>query len=271
MILYFERMAILIIFMNDKKKGKLMLRNLWIIVALACLFFAPVQAQEKITLTTLDWEPYIGQSLKKQGYVAEIIREVFKRSGYEVEMKFTPWARAVYLAKEGFVDGYFPEYYADEIKAFAMFSDPFQGGPLGFFKQKDRDISFNTLKDLMSYKIGVVRDYINTKEFDQADYLTKEAVNDDLTNLKKLIAGRIHLMVGDQFVGLYLMEKNQLEGRENIEFMMPPLELKDLYLCISRKTPDADKKLAAFNKGLKEITEDGTLKQILTDHGFLKK
>jgi len=43
MILYFERMAILIIFMNDKKKGKLMLRNLWIIVALACLFFAPVQ------------------------------------------------------------------------------------------------------------------------------------------------------------------------------------------------------------------------------------
>jgi len=239
-----------------------------IFIALICFSVLPAHAENKIILSTLDWEPYIGQSLEKQGYVAEIIRESFKRSGYEVEMKFTPWARTVNLAKAGHVDGYFPEYYADEVKSYAMFSDPFQGGPMGFFKQKNKKISYQTLMDVKPYKIGVVRDYVNTKEFDEADYLTKEVVNDDITNLKKLIGGRIDLMIADKFVGLYLMEKNSLEGRDTIEFMTPPLELKDLYLCISKKTADADKKLAAFNKGLKEIMADGTLEKILSNHGF---
>ncbi len=245
-----------------------MMKNLLFSVALIIFFAVPVHADNKITLTTLDWEPYIGQTLENQGYVAEIIREAFKRSGYEVEMKFYPWSRTVHMAKEGQVDGYFPEYFADEVKSYAMFSDPFQGGPIGFFKQKKNKIAYQTISDLKPYIIGVVRNYINTKEFDEADYLNKDAANDDLTNLKKLIGGRIQLMIADKFVGLYLMEKNSLEGRDTIEFMTPPLELKDLFLCISKKAPDADKKLAAFNRGLKEIIADGTFGKILSKHGF---
>lgn len=246
----------------------MVIRNFLIFLALVCFSASTGWAENKVVLTTLDWEPYIGQSLESQGYVAEIIREAYKRSGYEVEMRFTPWARTVNLAKDGTVDGYFPEYYAEEVKSYAIFSEPFQGGPMGFFKQKTKDISYQTLTDLKPYTIGVVREYVNTKEFDEADFLKKEAVTDDLTNLKKLIGGRIDMMIADKFVGLYLMEKNDLQGKENIEFMSPPLELKDLYLCISKKTADADGKLAAFNDGLKAIKADGTLDNILKKHGF---
>ena len=177
-----------------------MIKRLLVLTAL--IFFSAVlgHAENKIILATLDWEPYIGQDLKNQGYVAEIIREAYKRSGYEVKIKFTPWARTVNLSKTGQVDGYFPEYFADEVKSHALFSDPFQGGPIGFFKRKDNKISFQTLQDLKPYKIGVVRDYVNTKEFDDADYLVKEAVNNDLTNLRKLIGRRIDLTIGDKFV-----------------------------------------------------------------------
>ncbi len=237
-------------------------------VGLILFLILPAHSKTTITLTTLDWEPYIGQSLKKQGYVAEIIRESYKRSGYLVKLKFTPWSRTVNLAKIGQVDGYFPEYYADGIKTFAMFSEPFKGGPMGFFKQKKSNIEFQTLQDLKPYKIGIVRDYVNTKEFDEADYLFKEPVSNDLINLKKLIGGRIDLIIADQFVGMYLMDKYSLKGRDNIEFMSPPLEIKDLYLCISKKASGANRKLEAFNKGLKEIMTDGTLDKILSIHGF---
>jgi len=44
--------------------------------------------------------------------------------------------------------------------------------------------------------------------------------------------------------------------------------VKDLYLCISRKTADADQKLADFNKGLEQIKKDGTLEKIMKNHGF---
>lgn len=64
------------------------------------------------------------------------------------------------LAKAGKVDGYLPEYYADGIKAYAVFSDPFPGGPLGFFKRKGDDITYNTLEDLKGLKIGTVKGYV---------------------------------------------------------------------------------------------------------------
>jgi len=73
-------------------------------------------------------------------------------------------------------------------------------------------------------------------------------------------------MVADKYVDFYIMEQNTLKGSENIEFMTSPLEMKDLYACISKKTTHAGKKLAASNKGLHEIMADGTLAQILLQH-----
>lgn len=85
------------------------------------LWVLPVYSGEKhLTLATLDWEPYIGQKLKNQGYVAEIIRESFKRVGYTVEIVFYPWVRAVNMAQNGTVDGCFPEYFSKAVEVCAV-------------------------------------------------------------------------------------------------------------------------------------------------------
>lgn len=225
-------------------------------------------AGEKIVLTTLDWEPYIGSSLKNNGYVAIVVREAFKRSGIETEFQFNQWSRSVGLAKSGKVDGYFPEYYSEEVKSYAMFSEPFPGGPLGFFKLKKNNISYQRLEDLKGYKIGTVIGYVNTKEFDDAGFLVKDPSKDDLTNFKKLAAGRIDLVVADKFVGMELIKTQMPDEINNIEFMSKPLEEKDLYVCISNQSKNAAGYLKAFNDGLKMMKADGTIDKILKDQGF---
>lgn len=223
---------------------------------------------ETIKLATLEWEPYIGEKLKNQGYVAEIVIQAFKKSGYQVQIDYMPWARVVKLAEKGTYDGYFPEYYSDSLKESFHVSDAMPGGPLGLFKRKGDTISYTKLKDLTPYKIGVVRGYINTAEFDAADYLNKDEANDDLTNFRKLLKKRIDLVVADKFVGLYVVEQNLSYNLNDIEFIDPPLESKDLFVCISKKSPAASMKIKAFNTGLNAITNDGTVKQILKNHGF---
>ncbi len=168
---------------------------------------------------TLTWEPYIGKEIKNNGYVAVLVKEAFRRGGLEADFQFDRWSRVVGLAKSGQVDGYFPEYFSESVKAYAVFSDPFPGGPIGFFKLKRKDISFNRLEDLKGLKIGTVKGYVNTKEFDAADYLNKDAVKDDLTNFKKLAAGRLDLVVADKFVGLNLIKKHMPDKAGQIEFM----------------------------------------------------
>ena len=229
---------------------------------------ATVSAQE-LTFATLNWEPYIGQKLEDEGFVAEIVRAAFQRSGYDkVTFLFYPWARTLKASQAGLVDGYLPEYYASSIEAHHLFSAPFPGGPLVFLKLKAKDIPYHSLPDLKPYKIGVVRGYVNTREFDMADFLNKEEVANDLQNLKKLLAGRVDLIVIDKYVGDHLLDTRLPGRKQNTDFLDPPLGVNDLYVCFSKKKNYAETLRNDFNAGLRQIREDGTLMQIMNKKGF---
>lgn len=55
----------------------------------------------KIVLATGNWEPYYGETLPNGGIVTEIVRRAFRRVGYELEVKWRPWARAMEVTKQG--------------------------------------------------------------------------------------------------------------------------------------------------------------------------
>lgn len=245
-----------------------MKRLLLLVLLFFSLYALPAQGTEKVVLSTLDWQPYIGQTMKNNGYVAAVVKEAFKRNGVEVEFQFHQWTRTVGLAKAGEVDGYFPEYYAENIKEYAKFSVPFPGGPLVFFKLKNNNVSFSSLEDLKGLKIGVVKGYTNSKDFDEADFLLKDPAKDDLTNFKKLAAGRIDLLVADKFVGLELLKDQLPDYVDEIVFMEKSLEEKDLFVCISKKAVNGAAFLKAFNEGVEQMKGDGTIAKIMAEHGF---
>jgi polar amino acid transport system substrate-binding protein len=234
-------------------------------------------AEKHVRLASLAWEPYVGPELNNNGYVAEIVTEAFKRSGYTTEIVFYPWARAVNMAQFGMTDGVFPEYYDESRKEKFVYSSPFPGGPVGLYKRKDTVVSYRVdphlnqteaLQDLKEYRFGVVRGYINTTEFDAAEFLHKEEVSSDELNIKKLYKRRIHFMFIDKFVAAYLIRKKFPEYEAELEFMEPPLEHKLLFIAFSRQAEGYEEKLAAFNSGLAKIIADGTLNQIMKRHDF---
>jgi len=223
-----------------------------------------------IRLATLDWPPYVGEVLPQYGFTTAIVSEAFKRAGYEVKVDFMPWTRVLQETEAGNYDAAYPEYYSEErVKTFFL-SDPLASGPLGFYKRKADNITYTKLDDLKPYRIGVVLGYINTPEFDAADYLKKEATNSDEQNLRKLLLGRIDLVVIDKFVAQYLIKTSIPEAVGTLEFMEPPLLEQSLYVIFSRQVAGSEQKLQAFNAALKTMREDGTLERILKEYGFGK-
>lgn len=236
-------------------------------------------AQQTVRLATLDWEPYIGSKMRKNGYVAEIVVEAFKRVGYKTEIIFFPWARAVKIATSGQLDGVFPEYYHDTRKDKFLFSEPFPGGPVGLFKRKDTVATYSVnpqinqveaLRGLQDSSFGVVRGYINTAQFDAASFLKKEEVASDELNLTKLYHRRIQFIFIDKYVAEHLIKKKFPHYEAELEFMSPALEIKLFYIAFSKQAVDYQNKIKAFNTGLQQITHDGTLAQIMKQHGFIK-
>ena len=147
-------------------------------------------------------------------------------------------------------------------------SDAYPGGPLGFFRLKKTPITYSRLTDLKPYRIGVVRGYVNTEAFDAATYLDKEAATNDLTNFRKLLYGRLDLVVADKFIGWYLIHAHFAADAGRFAFVTPPLAEKSLHICFGRGVARVVTKAAAFNAGLKAIKADGTLNAIRIRHGF---
>jgi len=107
-----------------------------------------------------------------------------------------PWERALRESAEGTrYDGLLGAYYSDERAAVYLLSDSLLTLSIDLIARKDSGIRYETLKDLRNYKIGIIRGSVNSKEFDAATYLNKDLVSDPLLNLRKLLAGRVDLIV----------------------------------------------------------------------------
>jgi ABC-type amino acid transport substrate-binding protein len=225
-------------------------------------------ARPVVRLATLDWEPYIGTHMPDQGYCAALIRAAYAEQGVEVKIEFYPWARALHLARTGAVDGLMPEYFNPSREAEFVYSAAFPGGPLVLYKRRDDAVAFSAdpathqdqaLRALKGKRFGVVRGYLNTPVFDAAAYLTKEEANDDATNLRKLVYGRIDFAVIDRRVAEHLIRTQYPDYARRIAPMDPPLADIPLYIAFSRKAPRMPQSLATFNRGLASLRESGKI------------
>ncbi|MFC2140527.1 substrate-binding periplasmic protein [Candidatus Auribacterota bacterium] len=221
-----------------------------------------------IRLATCNWEPYAGENLKNYGFGSEIVVQAFKRAGYKAEVYFMPWARVLKVVGEGRYDAMFSAYYSEERTKNYALSRPYAKSILGFYKRIGENIKFHSYIDLKPYKIGVVRSYVNTPEFDAVDFLDKEAADSDKMNLAKLLKGRIDLILIDRYVANYLIDTSLPKAIGKLEFMDPPLEVKPVHVGFSRKIDNYTELLADFNKSLEQMFSDGSVDFILKKHGF---
>lgn len=216
-----------------------------------------LRAEEKIvSIATIEYVPYVGKNLKDYGTTSKLVTKAFKRSGYKTSIHFMPWSRAIMKTEEGKYDAVFPAFYTKERAEKFYYSDVIAKGIIGFIKRKDSPITYKILKDLRSYKIGVIRGYANTVEFDAADYLKKLTVNSDLIGIKKLLAKQIDLVITDKLVAQHIIDNSFKDEAGTIEFMWPPLEEMPLYLMVSREINGAAEIVKQFNQGLKLISGD---------------
>ncbi len=235
-------------------------------VVVAGLLLAPRAAgADTLRLATLDWEPYVGQSLKNRGFSSEIVTEAFKRAGHEVKIEFTSWDKAIEGAKKGGYDAAFPEYYSKERGRDFVYSYFFSSSTLVLYARAASAIQYRTLKDLSPYSIGVVRGSITTDEFDNATYLRKVESGSDEENLRNLLTGRVDLIVIDKYAARHLIATKMPEAAGALVAMDPPLTIHRLFVVFPRRNPASARLAEEFNRAFVSMEKDGTVKAIMAE------
>jgi len=221
-----------------------------------------VNAAEKITLANGEWAPYLSKDLKHSGYMSHIVSEAFAEEGIEVDYVFLPWKRGFEDAKEGKYQGSLIWGYNDDRAKDFLYSDTVAELGTSLFYNKSNPIEWNEPADLKKYKMGGVIGYAyGIEELEKQGVLKIERIGKDVGNYKKLAAGRLDIVLEDTEVGHESI--NKLGMTEQLAVHPKTLKSRKYSVIISKKAPNAQALVDAFNRGLKKLKDDGRYQKYL--------
>lgn len=219
-------------------------------------------AAEPVTLVSTEYPPYFANSLPEGGTLVALARAAFKAAGRPLNVVYRPWARLLIELEHGSHDGVVAVWFKEERTRFLMYSDPVVDTSIGFYARKGQVHNVSDLLALRGKVVGTVRGYANPPRFEEAKLRTEEAT-DDLSNLRKLDAGRLDLVIIDHALAQWLIRKEMPQANGTLVWLKPALEIMPLYIGFNRNRPDADALTKDFNRGLAEIRRNGEYARIL--------
>ena len=228
------------------------------LVSLILSTTAAITQNQKITFVT--------DTHKKDGYLVAITTEAFNRVGYDVEITYMPWKRALANVVNGYEEALLAAYYTKERSESMLYSDSIGQTEIVLFKRQKSTIEYSDLTDLKSYTIGTIRGAATSTEFDAADYLEKIVLPSPDIMIKMLLADRIDLLVEQRKV-IHTYLKNQFPNDINsLSALAPPLQVSKYFCTFSKKSPRHEKLVSDFNQGLQQIKMDGTYQRLINEY-----
>lgn len=238
------------------------------------LLFSITSFAETITIVADEWPPYNGEPESElPGYGIEIAKKVFEEAGHKIEYKIVPWARALKETKAG-------KYTAligatkDEVPDYIFPDEEFGISENSFFIKKGKDWEFKGVDSLKSVKIGLIKGYAYGESLDAFFELNKK--NSDyvhgkdplLLNIKKLLAGRIDVIVEDRNVFAQKLKEMGITDK-----IVRAKSVKDqtdsrIYIAFTPKNKNSKEYAEIFTKGIRRLKKSGDLQKILDKYGL---
>lgn len=221
------------------------------------------------------WPPYNNEADDaREGFMVDIAREILEPAGYRVEYRIVPWKRALDGGADGTYDGVvapspnegptlvFPKYHLGVSRTC-------------YFVKKGNPWRYTGADSLAAVTVGAIRGYDYADWFNK--YLAKHESDPDrvqlvsgkyplVQNLRKLDAGHIDVVAGNEYTVLYAAHK--IHMTDHIAVAGRDRDGSSCYLAFSPKRKDARHLAALVTKGIEEMRANGRLKAILETYGL---
>lgn len=218
------------------------------VVGILCATFSGVCAAEKIIAVTEEFPPYnYTENGKLTGYSVEVVEELLKRAALDYQIASYPWARAYQMAQRTSNVLIFTIVRTPEREADFYWIGSVAQRKLYLYKLASRtDIRIDKLEDAKKYKLGVARgdetgNFLMKKGF--VENTNIDLVPNDISNLRKLLVGRIDFMSGSELSIAYLCKLLGL-AESQIERSILLVDQGEYFLAMSKQTsPELAKKV----------------------------
>lgn len=203
-----------------------------------------------------------------QGLAVDIVKKVMHNLGHTVDIKIYPWARALFMVKEGKADGVFTIYITEERKEFLLYpTNVLVPQIVYFYTYKGSNITFDgNLQSIKDKTIGALIDFSYGGKFDSSSsFLNIEYVSRLEQNFTKLDLKRVDLVPCNIYVGDMTLK----EMKYTDKIVRLPIEIEAIpsYVAFS-KTKKTKQLLKEFDKELGRMIESGEYGELLKTYNI---
>ena len=186
---------------------------------------------------TEEWPPFFSRTLPENGLTGALIGAVVRRMGYEIQIDYFPWKRAMEV---GLHDRDYAGAVAlirnPEREKVCHFSSAIGSRQTVLAYLKDKPVAAGALKDLETVRIGTVGGYSYGEQFDslaRAGVLTAEPAISVEINVRKLLARRFSAIVIEKRILRYLLaaERYTQGERDRIETADHLFSTRSVHVC----------------------------------------
>lgn len=236
----------------------------WLWVAGLLLLCRLAGAADLRAVTLLN-EPYaFRRGDEVAGLSVDLVREMGRRLGKTVDVDILPWARALSESQEGRADIILNVVMTPERQLYLDYiPTPVTTEEAVFIVAKDSTLRFDgRLEPLQGRVVGAGRGFRFGDPVDKAftDGLLLRDDHDSVEiMLRKLLLGRLELMVVDRTLGIY--EMHQLGLADRLKVLKPAMTHVPSYFAVSRSGKAATV-ARQFDKVLRQMIDDGSYARI---------
>ncbi|AZZ92887.1 transporter substrate-binding domain-containing protein [Hahella sp. KA22] len=217
---------------------------------------------------TLEFPPleFTGEDGEPTGVAVEVVHRVMAALGLQVSIDVHPWSRSLDRVRKGDADAIFTAYKTPEREQFLDYSNVVLiPQVIALYARKDSPINFNgDLLALQDKQFGVVSTISYGAVFDQMrNQLRVQRVEDIEQNFKKLMLGRIDILISNIYVADWELKKTGFT--KHISRL--PLEVERLPSFIAfSKARDLTALRDRFDKELLRLKESGEFDAIVAKY-----
>lgn len=224
-----------------------------------CLTQNAVAGEQQKPVLTLGsyYIPGLVESSEK-GSLIDLLDDIAEQANLSIDVRFLPTKRIQKQFAEKELIGYFPELEEHAPKD-ACQSEPIGAKSIHAFWRKG-DTAPETVTGLEDHSVGIVAGYSYGKAVMQNDRIFKEiAANDDL-NLRKLLAGRIDFIIGDERSTVAAIKKAGAEDKIEWQPGKPITTLPFFFLF--QNTAQGRQYCDIFSRIMHEGRKNGSLRHL---------
>jgi ABC-type amino acid transport substrate-binding protein len=237
-----------------------------VLFLVGCLIALPTLADAAdpvdLQLASDVWPPFTDVR-DGQRVAIDLVQTALDRAGISATTTIVDWKDVEAGIRDKKFDGSAAMWRTDAREEILIFSEPYLENRLVLVGRKGADVAATRISDLSGKRVAAVGRYAYGDQIKGAVGVYFVNSKNDQDSLDKLLGAEVDYMLVDELVVRYMLTYQREDAVAKLEIGTTPLARRSLHFAIRRALPGAEDTIAAFNREIHAMLNEGTYAEIL--------